>query len=97
MLFKRKFNKGTALEVITEGMLFQCDSMHGASYVDGLCTMARELGLLTQHEYAELKTEAYRKGQAAEKEKAEQRAAIAAQRKAERAAKAKAAKEILDF
>ena len=66
MLFKRKFNKGIALEVITEGILFECSSMSGAEYVTGLCVMARELGLLSQKEYTELTEQAVRKAKAAE-------------------------------
>ena len=87
-IFNKRFNKGTALEVITEAML-DCTTMGDAAFINGLCTMARELELITQNELADFTKKAYQKAQAAEKAKAEERKALAAQRKAERAEKAK--------
>ena len=94
MLFKRLFNRGMAIEVICEKMVMECDTIADATFINGLCTMARELGLISQNEYADYTTDAYRKAQAAQKLAEEKRKAIAAERKAERAAKAKAEKEL---
>ena len=50
MLFKKRFNKRLALEVITEAILFSQD----IQYIRGLCAMAQELGLISKNEAADL-------------------------------------------
>lgn len=60
MLFKRRFNRQIALEVITEGILLSTCA-NDAAYVKGLCAMARELGLINKKEFADLTAEAERK------------------------------------
>lgn len=93
-LFKKESNRTTAINLIGKGIQEECYSMSGANYVVGLCKMARELDLITQHEYSEFTGIAWDRAQKAEKKKREEAKALAEQRKAERAAKAKAAKEV---
>lgn len=83
-----KINKRIAQEVITEGLL-DCKKSGDLSYIAGLATMARELGLITQKQYNDYTTLAANKINAAAKQRREQQAQLAAERKE----KAKAAKQ----
>ena len=92
-MFFKMSNSAKAKALINAAIRNEAYSMSGASYVNGMATLAKELGLITHNELADFKTAAYTKAQAAEKAKREQYKLEAEQRKAERAVKAKAAKE----
>lgn len=53
-MFLKKLKRIAALEVITEAFLFHKQP----SYIEGLATMAWELGLITNKELAEIITDA---------------------------------------
>ena len=85
---KAREQRAVAINKITYNVA-QCTTHEKRNYTFGLIHMALFLGLITDEENDKYENLAYNRLQAALKEKEEQKAAL----KAERAAKAKAAKE----
>ena len=86
---KAEYSKKAKL-IIERNIVTEAYSMSGASYINGMCTICRDLGIITQNELAAYTSEAYKRAQECERKKREEYKAQAEQRKAERAEKAKA-------